>query len=69
VTRKKAPPKKRNPVVREVIANPKRNAGQHQPKKPSKREQKKLDELEAYLKWSLAFKARMKKAKNENQDE
>jgi hypothetical protein len=68
MTRKKKVTR-RNPVVREVIANPKRNAGKHQPKKPSKREQKKLDELEAYLKWALDFKAQMKKAKNENQDE
>lgn len=61
MSRKKKKVTRRNPVVREVIANPKRNAGSHQPKKPSKREQKKLDDLEAYLQWSLAFKARIKK--------
>lgn len=40
--RKKTPPKQRNPVVREVIQNPKRNAGRHQPKKPSHRDEKRI---------------------------
>lgn len=44
MSRKKAPPKKRNPVVREVIVNPKRNAGKHQPKKSSKKDEEKLDQ-------------------------
>jgi hypothetical protein len=42
--RKKTPPKKRNPVVREFIANPKRNAGRHQPKKPSKKDEALIEE-------------------------
>lgn len=42
--RKKAPPKKRNPVVRETITNPQRNAGAHKSKKPSRREQAKVEE-------------------------
>jgi hypothetical protein len=44
MTRKKAPPKKRNPVVREFIVNPKRNAGKHKPKGPSKRDQERVEE-------------------------
>jgi hypothetical protein len=42
--RKKKPPKQRNPVVRRLIQNPKRNAGAHQPKKPTRRDERKLDE-------------------------
>ena len=61
MTRKKKKVTRRNPVVREFIANPKRNAGSHQTKKPSKREERKLNDLEAYVQWSLAFKARIKK--------
>jgi len=40
VKRKKAPPKKRNPVVREFIANPKRNAGAHKRKAPRRDEER-----------------------------
>lgn len=36
---------RRNPVVREFIANPKRNAGKHQPKKPSKKDEDRIEEL------------------------
>ena len=42
--RKKKPPKQRNPVVREIIANPKRNAGAHKRKKPTKRDERKIEE-------------------------
>lgn len=42
--RKKRPPKKRNPVVRTLVQNPKRNAGKHQPKKPTKRDERRLEE-------------------------
>lgn len=44
--RKKPPPKKRNPVVRELLAKPKRNAGKHQPKKPSRQDEKRIDDAE-----------------------
>jgi hypothetical protein len=43
VKRKKAPPKKRNPVVREIIANPKRNAGAHKRKTP-KRDDERIED-------------------------
>lgn len=42
--RKKSPPKKRNPVVREIIKNPNRNAGAHKRKRPSKRDEKRIEE-------------------------
>lgn len=41
--RKKKTPKQRNPVVRRLIQNPKRNAGAHQRKRP-KRDERKLEE-------------------------
>ena len=44
MTRKKKKVTRRNPVVREVIANPKRNAGKHQPKKSSKKDEERLDQ-------------------------
>lgn len=44
MTRKKKKVTRRNPVVREFIANPKRNAGKHQPKKPSKKDEERLDQ-------------------------
>lgn len=42
--RKKTPPKKRNPVVREIIRNPNRNAGAHKRKGTSKQDERKLEQ-------------------------
>jgi len=44
MTRKKKKVTRRNPVVREFIVNPKRNAGKHQPKKPSKKDESLIEE-------------------------
>lgn len=42
--RKKKLPKQRNPVVRRLIEAPKRNAGVHRRKKPTKRDERKVEE-------------------------
>ena len=42
--KKKKLPKQRNPVVRTLIQNPKRNAGAHKRKKLSKRDQRRVEE-------------------------
>lgn len=42
--KKKKAPKQRNPVVRTLIQNPKRNAGAHQRKQPSKRDERRVEE-------------------------
>ncbi len=46
MTRKKhkKEPKRRNPVVRTLIQNPNRNAGAHKRKRPTKRDERKLEE-------------------------
>lgn len=41
--RKKKSPKQRNPVVRRLIQNPKRNAGAHK-RKPARRDERRLEE-------------------------
>lgn len=46
MTRKRKKVTRRNPVVREVIANPKRNAGRHQPKRPSRQDEKRIDDAD-----------------------
>ena len=40
----KKEPKRRNPVVREPLRNPKRNAGVHKRKKPTRRDERRLEE-------------------------
>jgi hypothetical protein len=42
--KKKKAPKQRNPVVRTLIQNPKRNAGAHKRKKPTKRDERRIEE-------------------------
>ncbi len=42
--KKKREPRRRNPVIRELLRNPKRNAGAHQRKKSTKRDERRLEE-------------------------
>jgi hypothetical protein len=42
--KKKREPKRRNPVVRRLIENPKRNAGAHKRKQPTKRDQRRIEQ-------------------------
>lgn len=44
MSRKKKKVTRRNPVVREVIKNPNRNAGAHKRKQPSRRDEKRVEE-------------------------
>ena len=42
--RKKKTLKQRNPVVRTLVQNPKRNAGVHKRKRPTRRDEQRLEE-------------------------